>query len=430
MTSRLEDLDELILKCRDANARTYISEAVANYKVGAFRSSIVSTWIAVCFDVIDKIKELALAGDIYAEQKWQEIEQTRRSADIVKSLKFEKELLDLAEKNFELISHIERIDLARLQEDRNRCAHPSLSNDELAYLPSAELARLHINSAVSHLLQHPPVQGKYALDRLLKEINSDYFPTEVSAVKIAFGSGPLKKPRESLVRNLVIVLCKELLTDSLEWKRRAKLKSALECVKTMHFSYCDKVLKEKLSVLFRTVQDNDFVNLIRFFESISDIWQYIDFDIRLKMERYVENLPANHFDEIDFLLKFEHLRSQALKRVKYASKKDLMDSSLLFLDVPSEIIDRIIELYLRSSSFNEANEIAKSMTSIVDDMSAEHIRNILKGASKNSQIIGSNQLGILINAMRSKNKISNHDFDEILTKYELKEYLWDDEIPF
>ncbi len=177
MPSLLEDLDELTLRCRDEKAKKYIAEAVSSYRAGAFRSAIVATWIAVCFDVIEKLRELALAGDKQAEAQVKDIDLTRRTGDLARALKFERELLQISKDIFELISPLEAIDIERLQEDRNRCAHPSLSSDDLAYAPSAELARLHIHSAVTHLLQHPPVQGKYALDRLTSEIDSEYFPT-------------------------------------------------------------------------------------------------------------------------------------------------------------------------------------------------------------------------------------------------------------
>jgi hypothetical protein len=62
VASPLSDLDELVLRCRDEKAKKYIKEAVSCYKVGAFRSSIVSAWVAVSFDIIDKLKELSLAG--------------------------------------------------------------------------------------------------------------------------------------------------------------------------------------------------------------------------------------------------------------------------------------------------------------------------------------------------------------------------------
>ncbi|ENV52100.1 hypothetical protein F953_00465, partial [Acinetobacter junii CIP 107470 = MTCC 11364] len=109
-----------------------------------------------------------------------------------------------------MISHVEFIDLNRLQEDRNRCAHPSMASDGEVFNPSAELARMHIRSAVEHLLQYPPAQGKYALDSLTSEVESEYFPTDVKKAVVAFESSPLNKARDSLIRNFTIVLLKKL----------------------------------------------------------------------------------------------------------------------------------------------------------------------------------------------------------------------------
>src|SRR4051812_7885178 len=59
----LTDLDELILTVRDRNSRAYISEAVATYRARAYRAAIMSTWAAVAYDIIAKIRELAAQGD-------------------------------------------------------------------------------------------------------------------------------------------------------------------------------------------------------------------------------------------------------------------------------------------------------------------------------------------------------------------------------
>lgn len=123
MASPLSDLDELVLKCRDQKAKNYIREAVACYKAGAFRSAIVSTWIAVSFDILDKLKELSLAGDKEAEKQIEAFDKARRIGDIANSLKFERDILSVCRDKLELISPVEFIDLDRLQEDRNRCAH-------------------------------------------------------------------------------------------------------------------------------------------------------------------------------------------------------------------------------------------------------------------------------------------------------------------
>jgi hypothetical protein len=73
---------------------------------------------------------------------------------IATSQENERDILKLAKDQFELIFHLEYIDLLRLQEDRNRCANPSLVSQDQGFNPSGELARLHIRSAVLRLLQH------------------------------------------------------------------------------------------------------------------------------------------------------------------------------------------------------------------------------------------------------------------------------------
>ncbi|MEM7580169.1 MAG: hypothetical protein AAF316_10000 [Cyanobacteria bacterium P01_A01_bin.80] len=49
------DLDELVVRCRDKQAKQFIKEAIACYKAGAYRSCIVATWNAVVFDFLHKL---------------------------------------------------------------------------------------------------------------------------------------------------------------------------------------------------------------------------------------------------------------------------------------------------------------------------------------------------------------------------------------
>ncbi|MBB5217186.1 hypothetical protein [Parapusillimonas granuli] len=420
MASALEDLDELTLRCRDEKARQYITEAVASYRAGAFRSAIVATWVAVCFDVIEKLRELALAGDKEAEKQIQDIELTQSSGDLGRALKFERELLILAKDKFELISPLEIIDLERLQADRNRCAHPSLTSDNQAYTPSAELARLHLHSAITHLLQHPPIQGKYALDRLLQEINSEYFPSSATEAKLALSSGPLGRPRESLVRNLVLVLVKTLLNDDPDWKRRRRISAALQATQYLHPDHYAKSLKEKLSALFRSIGDEKLQTTINFLRDIPDTWQFLDPDIRQKSQNYVQNLPSDHLHEVDFLLNYSPLQIQARHRVTVASKKELKD--MIFFDMPKEVADKFISLYLESKSFDDANEWAKELIIVAGEFSADHIRRILTNAASNSQALNSFQIGPLINKLRSTKKLPEDEYEKLLENNGLQEH--------
>lgn len=420
MASPLEDLDELILRCRDERARLYIAEAVSNYRAGAFRSAIVASWIAVCFDVIEKLRELALAGDKAAETQVQDLEATRRAGDLSRALKFERELLEIAKDKFELISPLEYIDLERLQADRNRCAHPSLTSDDKVYTPSAELARLHIHSAVTHLLQHPPVQGKFALDRLVQEVESEYFPSTAKDARVAFASGPLRRPRESLVRNLVLVFAKTVLKDSPDYKRRMRLTAALRAISELHPLPYAAALSERLSPLFRAVPDAELSAATTFLQYVADSWQYLEADVRQRLQNYVRELPAKNLEDVEFLLKYTPLQLQARHRVTIATKKEL--SQALFFDIPPEVADRFITIYLASESFDDANSWAKQMFVHTGEFTADHVRRLLASAAKNSQIAGSFQIGPLISSMRGGKKLPADEFEKLLRENGLEEF--------
>lgn len=417
MSTPLTDLDELILHCRNDRAKAYVREAVASYRAGAFRASIVATWIAVCFDFIEKLQELALAGDKEAENQVGELEKTRASGDVARALKFERDLLIAARDKFELISPLEFIDLSRLQEDRNRCAHPSLVAEGEAYSPSAELARLHIKSAVISVLQHPPAQGKYALERLLKEVASDYFPIKFEDAKDVLSTGPLKRPRDSLVRNFVVVLLKThlLVTNNYKYKRR--ISAALKAAASLHPGPFNAALAEKLSPLFRQVEDKALYSTFSFFDQVPDVWQFLAVDVRQRLNNYVIGMPIEDIDYIAGALQSIHLKESAEKRIKKATRKELAET--IFFDLPSQVGDRFVDIYLDSQSFDQANSWAKHMIVHASDFSADHVRRLLQNASNNDQILGSFEFGALVSALRKRKILPTHEFEALLNNHGL-----------
>jgi hypothetical protein len=178
----ISDLDEMLLRCRPGIAKAYAEEAVGTYRAAAYRACIITTWIAVSFDLIDKIRELALFGSNEAKQQiasfdlWQEEIACGNLATLQKALNFERDLLGYVRDKFELIDGQQYIDLKRLQDDRNRCAHPTLQREGAPYQPTGEMARAHLCNAIIHLLQQPPVQGRSALAEVRKLVSSAYFP--------------------------------------------------------------------------------------------------------------------------------------------------------------------------------------------------------------------------------------------------------------
>ena len=367
------------------------------------------------------MRELALSGDKNAEQHIEKIERARAANDFAQALILERDLLKIARDQFELISHLEHIDLSRLQEDRNRCAHPSLVSQDQAFAPSGELARLHLRSAVLHLLQHQPVQGKYALERLLNEVHSEYFPDTVPKAVQALSSGPLKRPRDSLVRNFVIVLIKDVLTPTLDSKARSRTLAALRAVKELHHRVFELTIKEQLATIFRRVPDDEISWCVWLLVRFNDYWDVLPRDVQLKLEAFVMALPSEHFDYIDYLFAYRPLRRQAVHRARYASKQDIQDA--LFFELPPIVADRCIKIYLQSNTFAEANSWSSTMVTYAPDFSAAQQGRILKGIGENNQLNSSNSVGSVISKLRQSKKLPATEFEELLEQSGLESFV-------
>lgn len=421
MASPLSDLDELVLKCRDQKAKDYIREAVSCYKASAFRSSIVSTWVAVSFDVLEKLKELSLAGDKEAERQIEDFDKARRIGDIAHSLKFEREILTVCRDKLELISPVEFIDLERLQEDRNRCAHPSMTADGEIFNPSAELARMHIRSAVEHLLQHPPAQGKYALDSLLSEIDSEYFPIDIKKATIAFENSPLKKARNSLVRNLTIILIKKITNEDNNYKKTLRISTALNAIALMHSETYSTTLKEKLSSIIRSLDNEMLKKATNLISRVTESWSYFDPDVKQKFEAYVETLPKDDFDNLDVFLSLPELKESAERRLRVATRAEM--SHPIYFDTPPQVTNRIIELYAESKSFEQANSFASTVTRYAADYSKEQIRKIIQACGDNEQIEYSFEIGTVINALRKNKNSTDDEINDWLTESSLEKFI-------
>jgi hypothetical protein len=114
----LTDLDDLVGQCRAETSRAYIAEALAAYRVGAYRSCIVSTWVAIVFDILGKFRELSEEGDSNAEAEIAKFEALRQNQDIRAAQNYESEILKIIESApFQLVNKMERVSLERIRDD-------------------------------------------------------------------------------------------------------------------------------------------------------------------------------------------------------------------------------------------------------------------------------------------------------------------------
>ena len=422
----LADLDELVLCCREEKARSYVAEAVACYHAGAFRQCIVATWIAVVYDFIHKLQELDLTGDKNARTKIEDFEKICEASDVRASLVFERDMLDVARDQFELITSLEHADLVRLQVDRNRCAHPSMNTPQQVYQPTAELARSHLRNAVEYLLSRPPVQGKAALERLQTEVTSEYFPEELDLAIRYFENGPLKRPRESLVRNFLVSLLKRFLLEDVDESTQRRHAAAVGAVRYMHHDISQRVLTQELSKIMRSVEDEEVWKMADLLRLVPDVWEFLEDDVSIKMLAYFRDMPDERLvPDLLAALDVPAFKKEALARLDSVGRRDLYD--LIRADqeeAREEFVERAVELYEASGSFEGANFIGlRLIAPFSQHLQPDHVTRIIVAASTNDQISGSFNLRSVFEKIRKAEVIPTGEFDERVRMHNLSDAL-------
>ncbi|AMW29840.1 hypothetical protein [Arthrospira platensis] len=397
------DLDELIILCIDKSAKKFLQEAVACYRAGAYRSCIVSTWNAVVFDFIHKLRQLDQVGNGEAYQLLQQFENMSKNSDVKGLWKFESDIPNIAESKFALISPIEKADITRLCEDRSRCAHPSMASLEEPFEATAELARYHMRSAVTYLLQRPPVQGRLALNIIWEDIKSVYFPTNPNQAVQYFQKGLLARPRVSLIKDIVIGLTRSLLTEDLPEDEKERQFSALNAVARMHRENVGNILTENLSsIILDEVTDENWPKVITYLRRVDNAVENLSDPCRLKAIRFIEKMNVasgiNCQDKeilanaayIDFLMDSVQVKLKEaspdevlnlMERLPYESNK--------FKVILNDSIEAFIKKFERVTSFQESLNCVDKFYPIYSFLSPTHKESILNAFCNNHQIYGS-----------------------------------------
>jgi len=418
------DIEDLVQRCRSTNARAYIKEAVDCYRIGAYRACVITTWIALVYDFIDKLRELAVSGDSVAAKRVTEFDAIQRKRDSEAALKFEREVLTIAKDEFELITVQEMADLNRLFEDRNRCGHPNLNRDNEVYTPPAELARLHLRIAIEHVMERPPVQGKAALAMLQQTTDSDYFPISVGDAEHVLRATPLLRAKKNLIRDFVMGALISVMRESLTEKKMLQRLAAAQATQKLHPDTAKSVLQEKFDeALFRT-PDGNLGRALWLVAAWPDLQPFLKEASWVKVESYARTIPSPEFDAVLSVLVIPRLRQFGIERLKQSSKTELASGVARLRRKPDDsFIDRCIELYTGANSFDSANAVAKDLIKpIVPYLSADQAKAVIM-AGKNGQVSHSNQYFGVVSDIKNSRIMSKEVLTAVIGDSGLQERL-------
>ncbi|BBI75689.2 hypothetical protein HAALTHF_49370n [Vreelandella aquamarina] len=79
-----------------------------------------------------------------------------------------------------------------------------------------------------------------------------------------------------------------------------RVSSALKAIAHLHPEVFEGTMGKKFSSLVKSLDDNNLKNSFVALEKIKDSWEYLEPDVKQKLESFVENLPKEDLDELEF----------------------------------------------------------------------------------------------------------------------------------
>lgn len=422
MIESLADIEALAIRCHSEQSREYISEAIRCYRASAYRAAIVSTWIAIVFDLIDKIRELSVSGDVAAktlETKYEnyiaQIEQNNVQG-IKSALEFEREILETCRDQLQFFDPQQFIDLIRIREDRHRCAHPSFQKVGIPYYPSAEQARVHIRNAVVFVLAQPPVQGKAALAQLKTLVGSEYFPNDTNKAKAQLENSGLKNATEALVRGFIdqLVFCFLTEGDLLFFKNQVL--SAINATFDLFPAVVEDRLSKQLNKAIRDVPDKNFRGvaiLVAFVIDASSILEHPSID---KIFKFIEEGPSKEvLDLLEPMSRIKHFLPAVQRRIDALTFEELTEAINTF-EVGALTKERALQFLSQARSWDRANDVlSKAVLPLLSFLSVEDIERVVRMPTETgADLLGAHGYRLFVDNVRKAAVIDETELNDLL----------------
>lgn len=385
----LTDIDSLALAVRDPESKRLIGEAISAYRGGALRSAIVSTWIAVDYDIIAKARELSALGDPASTAFIKDLDQAIEHRAITKLQAVETGLLSTAFNQLQLLAHHEHEDFDRLQKDRHLCAHPAFATEDALFQPTPELVRTHITHALKHLLINAPLQGKSAIERFHADLLSPSFPVDGDSIGAFVRAKYLDRAKDVMVVNLI----KSLLTapfgsECVKYigQRHQVARTLREIAKAKTAIY-DDTAKDHVARKFDAIPDALLLSISAFVECDTRVWEWMPEPTRIRFRKLLQDADAETIKKHSAFDAFAIPELAAILLPRFDSFKQDVQIGIISQTPRREFIAPAIRIYGDSGSWRTAEERGRAlMIPLAPWMTADEVHAMLEAVKGNSQI--------------------------------------------
>ena len=265
--------------------------------------------------------------------------------------------------DFELLTPQQSRDLDRLKNDRNLCAHPAFTMDDLLFQPTAEQVRTHIVHAIEYLLRQPPVQGRSALLRLKADILQPSFPSAQEAVNAFMDRKYFDHSKESLKASIHSVLLR-LLVKQNDADLIPKTPSILQCViafRNRFQTHYDTKTPDLLRRLTDDATDEELARSISLLSLDRKAWEWLSEHSQIRLRELASKLDPDMKDLRLFVpgIKVPDLRPIYLKA--FEALEEAKKETLISRCPQDEFCDAAIEIYSRVANWRMAERILEQV---------------------------------------------------------------------
>ncbi len=383
------DIDSLTLAVRDRESRRLIGEAITAYRGGALRSALMSTWIAVAYDIIAKARELAGQGEAAPGALVAELDAAITAGDIPKLQKIERELLNKANNDLQLLAPHEYAALVRLQDDRHLCAHPAFVVEDELFQPSPELIRAHIVHALQYLLIHAPLQGKSAIARIDADLLSPAFPATAEEIGAFVRTKYLDRAKHVLVVNLI-----KAITSAPFGGERAKYASrtrtlalTLREIAKAKTAIYDSVMPGYVADKFENVTSDVLLSICPYLENDPRIWEWLKEPDRSRVRRLLETADVETLKTHNAFDAFAIAPLSAVLLDRFNAFDATTKISVIAEHPRADLVPSGIELFAHAGSWRYAEQLGQSVIlPLAPCFTVQDLQAALEAAGDNGQI--------------------------------------------
>ena len=393
-------IEDLIERIYEPNSKDLFKDIYASYTQGQYRATVVMLWTAVVCDLVYKLQYLK---DIYNDGTAIDILEkiAKKQKENPKNPQWETYLISEVKERTKLITDIEKDNLEYLQKQRNLCAHPVITNDNILFKPNKELTRSLMRIALESVLIKTPLLSKEYIDIILEdfETKEDIFVFEDDNFEKYFYNKYIKHLNINQILNLFQLLWRIVFmphNDREEHNISINSKLLQYILKT-YKSDCIKHIKQKID--FYTYDNtneeaniyfNDFIiRNYKFFPILSEQTKSL---LKAEYRPFPQNIPYfflssksldEYLDELnnDFKTKNPYVRTKTI----WVEISYLINQAKEYA-LTDKLYDMFIEWYSDSNTYDKANLLFSDLIHYnLKYFSLQQITKLLILSSQNDQ---------------------------------------------